>query len=65
MATHQDLVNQLRDLCANDTQTNVARRLGFGIGYINDILRGRKKVSRKLAAKLGYSAFTATEYIPR
>lgn len=36
------------------SQRRLARRLGFKSAYLNDILRGRRPISAKLAARLGY-----------
>ena len=53
-ATEMDLRLRLRDACDTYSQRETAKRLGFSRAFIGDVLHGRREVTQKLAAAMGY-----------
>lgn len=55
MATEEQVRWFLADACdAAGTQRQWARTHGFSDAYVSDVLAGRRDISSKLAAALGY-----------
>lgn len=54
MFTENDVLDALTAMLEKRTQADVAKEFGFTQAYIGDVLHGRRKVSRNLAARLGY-----------
>lgn len=51
---HDTVVLQLRRMCAEDSQRNVASALGVSETLLSHVLAGRRKISADLAKRLGY-----------
>jgi plasmid maintenance system antidote protein VapI len=51
---HQTVILQLKRMCAEDNQRNVAAALGISESLLSRILNGRRAISTDLAKRLGY-----------
>jgi len=60
--TDDDVVERLRALCADRTQSSVARELGVSQPYLTDVLKGRRLPAQKLSLALGYRR--VVRYLP-
>jgi len=49
-----DLMRELRGRVGKATQTAVAAELGVSLQHLNDLLMGRRKMSERVAAAMGY-----------
>ena len=49
---------RLAALSIKDSQVVVAERLGFTTAFINDVIHGRRGITEKLAAAMGYQRVT-------
>ncbi len=54
MITHQQLVNYFRGILDDQSQRTLSRELGMSQTYVSDILTGKRRISNKMANKLGY-----------
>lgn len=66
--TEETLRQRIKALCADSSQTEVAKELGFSIQYIHDVINGRRGISKRLAKALGYdmvSRFVVTKTFTR
>jgi DNA-binding transcriptional regulator YdaS (Cro superfamily) len=52
--TQDDLLTELRKRVSVTTQKAVADELGISPMYMNDLLRGRRDISERIAEKMGY-----------
>jgi plasmid maintenance system antidote protein VapI len=50
----QDLLDELKQMCAASSQRCVSESLGFRPAFINDVLRERRGITGNLASALGY-----------
>jgi plasmid maintenance system antidote protein VapI len=54
LISSEQLVTKLRKLAADSSLKEAAKALGISPQYLHDVINGRRKVSEKLGAKLGY-----------
>ena len=60
LRTEHDLLNILSEkVVRTGTQRAVADELGISAVYLGDVLRGRRKVGKKLALRLGFERVVA------
>lgn len=50
-----ELLEELHALVAESSQTAVAAQLGLSVSMVNDLLRGRRDISERIAEAMGYS----------
>lgn len=49
-----DLLIQIRKMVGESSQTAVAAKLGITVQMVNDLVHGRRDISSRIAAVLGY-----------
>lgn len=54
--TEEQLRAEIKELADTETQTGLAKRLGYKVSTIHDVLKGRQYISKNLALALGYKA---------
>lgn len=54
MKTENEVRDELIEMCNKTSQTAVAKELQLSIGFIHDVIRGRRSISKTLANKMGY-----------
>ena len=52
--SQEDLLTQLKKMVADSSQTSVAAQLGVTVQMVNDLVHGRRDISSRIAAVLGY-----------
>ena len=52
--SQSDLLKELSTLVAESSQTATALRLGITVQMVNDLLRGRRDFSDRIALAMGY-----------
>ena len=56
--THQELLDLLTARVQKSSQSQLARDFDMSVSFLNQILRGEKPITEKLAERLGYSRVT-------
>jgi hypothetical protein len=64
IAVEHDLRDQISELVHVSSQTEAARELGISVGYLNDVLHGRRPISVRLAQKLGWKKLAVFMRLP-
>ena len=53
--SQSEVLQELREQVAESSQSEVARSLGLAVSMVNDLLRGRRDVSDRVAELLGFT----------
>lgn len=54
MKNENELRVELNEMWQGATLRDLSDRLGLSTGFLHDVIRGRRNITPKLAAKLGY-----------
>lgn len=55
MITETELRNKINKEAADTSQSAVAKKYGVSRAYISDIVRGKRRVSKRIAKMYGYA----------
>lgn len=64
LITERDLVALVREEVNLSAQNKTAERIGVSPQYINDLIRGRREPSQKIASAFGYKRIVVFEELP-
>lgn len=54
MKTENEVRDELIEMCNQTSQTAVAKGFKMSIGFIHDVIRGRRPITDRLAKQMGY-----------